>query len=501
MNLNKLDRNQQKQIFFNLVLFILVFFMAIRLPLDTDFWWHIRAGQLTIENGSPVLEDFTSFSVLGDKWINHSWLSQVIYFLINSYFGFLGVMILVAVLATLSMYFVFRRLRSNGAIKAFVLIFCVATTAVVWTSRPQLFSLLLFSILVYLIYKKDMIHSKKWMMSIVIIFLFWGNLHAGFSIGIIFLATFVFGLVLDYYLKNDVDPTRKGKDIFWYFGLLIISSIIVLINPNGFDIWKVQFSTISIPGLQNLIPEWASTNFHDLYQQPFLWLWLMLVFFFMANKKEISFSKIIPFIVLGALGFLSRRNYVYFAIFSIPILSDEITSFWTMIVKPKLKNNPQFFFSNLNKEPKILISKTINSFIIFWLLLFTIGKIVYLGSPIIYQAYLENNYPKHAVDFLDNLQTSDFQCLNSYAWGGYLNWKLPNMKIFIDGRTDLYGELVIQDWLQMIYAEDGWKEKFIQYNINCLILEKDYPIIEELENSSWKNLYTDKNSIIMTKPE
>ena len=75
------------------------------------------------------------------------------------------------------------------------------------------------------------------------------------------------------------------------------------------------------------------------------------------------------------------------------------------------------------------------------------------------------------------------------------------MKIFIDGRTDLYGETIIQDWIQMINAEDGWESKFIDYDINCVFLEKNYRVIDELTNKSWRILYADKSAIILVKPE
>ena len=32
------------------------------------------------------------------------------------------------------------------------------------------------------------------------------------------------------------------------------------------------------------------------------------------------------------------------------------------------------------------------------------------------------------------------QMFNSYNWGGYLMFALPDMPVFVDGRTDLYGD-------------------------------------------------------------
>ena len=33
------------------ILFVAVFTMAVRAPADTDTWWHLRAGRVTLERG------------------------------------------------------------------------------------------------------------------------------------------------------------------------------------------------------------------------------------------------------------------------------------------------------------------------------------------------------------------------------------------------------------------------------------------------------------------
>jgi hypothetical protein len=63
-------------LFIPAVLLLLVFIMAARTPLDTDLMWHLRAGQATLAQGSPVVVDTFSHTRLGETWVNHSWLSQ-----------------------------------------------------------------------------------------------------------------------------------------------------------------------------------------------------------------------------------------------------------------------------------------------------------------------------------------------------------------------------------------------------------------------------------------
>ena len=500
MNLTEIERTIHEERFIKIILFVLIFIMANRLPLDSDFWWHIRTGQLSVLNHSPVLQDLTSFTVFSKPWINHSWLSQVIYFEIFNLLGYVGIMIFVAILATLSIYFVFIRLKSNVLTNSFVVILCALATSVVWSPRPQLISLLFFSILLYLVEEIRFKNNLFLYIGVSFLFLVWGNLHAGFSIGIIYLIGKFSGKLLDLIFSSQPGNKTNKKDTLILLGLIIASSLVVILNPNGINIWKVQFNTISIPSLQNLIPEWASPNFHELYQQPFLWIWLLLVFFLMRNKSKYSFETIIPLIILGGLGFLSRRNYVYFSIFAIPILSREIQIFfdynkdnvnWIRKINTKMVG--------ANKVPDFRFTKVINLSFVAILLFVAFGKIIYLGSPVIYQSYLQKSYPVEIVNILRNDGIGNLKCLNSYAWGGYLSWALPEVPIFIDGRTDLYGEKIIQDWLVLLNSSDNWKTLLEDYQINCIILEPEQHIVNQLIADSWNLIYRNENSVLILK--
>ncbi len=500
MNINKLDRYKQKNLFFNIVFFLMIFFIALRLPLDSDFWWHIRSGQLSIDNQQILLDDQTSFSNFGDSWINHSWLAQIIFYFVFQSTGHLGIMVLVGILATISMFFVFKRLKGNKILSGFVILLCVLATAVIWSPRPQLFSLVMFSILSFLIFDKKTPKSKKTFLLIISIFLLWGNLHAGFSAGILLLILFFLGLIVDEIFKNESSEKVNKSELILWGVVIVISSLIVIINPNGFGVWKVQFDTISIPTLQTLIPEWASPNFHELYQQPFLWIWILLVFFFMVNRSKFSFSEIFPFLVFGAMGFLSRRNYVYFAVLAIPILERELNVFINEIKKKNIfASIPKINMQKYNKNPKIWVSKLINLSFVSILLLLITGKMIYLGSPVVFNHYEKQHFPKNAINVIRSNGLTNERCLNSYAWGGYISWTLPEMKIFIDGRTDLYGEQIIQDWLNMINAEENWQKEFDNYDITCVFLEKNYPIIDKLSADLWNVFYEDDLSILVIK--
>ena len=64
--------------FYISVLLLLVLIIAIRTPLDSDMWWHLRAGEETLKSGNVYRVDTLSYTREGETWTNHSWLAQVL---------------------------------------------------------------------------------------------------------------------------------------------------------------------------------------------------------------------------------------------------------------------------------------------------------------------------------------------------------------------------------------------------------------------------------------
>ncbi len=145
----EIDSNRNLERFVSILVCLIVFLMALRVPLDSDFWWHINAGKATLNQHSPLLQDIFSFTRYGFPWINHSWLSEVFYYLIYKLFGFSGVMIIVAIVATSTTMIIFKLMKGSVIMRAFLVVFSVLLTAVIWSPRPQLFSLFFFALLVW----------------------------------------------------------------------------------------------------------------------------------------------------------------------------------------------------------------------------------------------------------------------------------------------------------------------------------------------------------------
>jgi hypothetical protein len=87
---------------------------------------------------------------------------------------------------------------------------------------------------------------------------------------------------------------------------------------------------------------------------------------------------------------------------------------------------------------------------------------------------------------------------NAYNWGGYLVWTLyPTYPVFIDGRTDLYDDPLLREYLDVALARPGFAERLDARGINLVLVEAGSPLDEELRaGDGWRRLHADDVAVI-----
>ncbi|MHC1785044.1 MAG: hypothetical protein AB9891_20215 [Anaerolineaceae bacterium] len=493
-------------LFIFLITMLLVVTISARAPLDADMWWHIRSGEMTLKNGAPLLTDPFSFTRYGSDWTNHSWLSQVILFQVFNLGGFTGLAVYTALLAVISMGLVYRLVKGPPLLKAFLIILCSAACALVWTPRPQMFSLVFFAGLYSLLagYK----HEKRgplWL--IPIFFALWSNLHGGFPIGLALLAVFIAAEAANrifLYPANDCLSWREiSKLALWS----ITAIPAVLLNPNGIKTWLIPFQTVGITALQNLIQEWASPDFHNLSQQVILWLLVLLVISFsMAGKRMMMGDFLIP-LAFAYMTFLARRNISAFAMAAVPAISRGLQAAWgiwqerieaeggltTLLMKYHI-STPKFENRNIDQA----ISRLINMVMIGFLAALAFGRLGIMSLNPIIDRYLQNDYPVQAVNWIRDNHISG-NLFNEYNWGGYLIFACPQNLVFLDGRTDLFGDEIIGEWQKVILGDPEWRTILDKWDVQTVLLQPDKPVISIMKDHGWRIGFEDEKSVVMLR--
>ena len=90
---------------------------------------------------------------------------------------------------------------------------------------------------------------------------------------------------------------------------------------------------------------------------------------------------------------------------------------------------------------------------------------------------------------------------NTYNWGGYFIYWLPDKPVFVDGRTDLYGDTFLsKDYLETASGAPGWDATLDKYKINYVVMEADSGLARSLRTAAgWKLDYDDKQAVVFVR--
>ncbi len=488
--------------FYVSVMLLLIFIMALRTPIDSDMWWHLRAGEKTVTEAAPYMVDDLSHTRLGARWINHSWMAQVVMYWIYKLGGLRGISLWVGITVVLTFSIVYLQSEGGPLIKIFVLLLAAAVSSTVWTPRPQMFSLFLFALLNYLLaqYLRNQVKKPYFLIPLFVI---WSNLHGGYALGFMLLGVYLIGAMIDFVIGNSRELTFYSKKT-WELSLWgLVSWIAVLINPNGIGMWKIPFQTVGVETLQQLIGEWASPDFHQPLQQLFLVLMFLAFGVIGFSRKKLRGQEFMAVFVFGAAALIARRNFGPFALVTAPVICRHGQDILQNLSE-RAKERLNWFEKILNYQEKSKreinpkLQTTINWLVIAALVFASAAKLIKATEPEFVQDALARYYPVSAVEWIKENQP-DGLMLNSYNWGGYLIWHLPEYPVFVDGRTDLYGDEILREWLDVVRGNQGWEKTLESKNIKLLILEVDQPLIAEIDSTDWINVYKDESAVIFTK--
>ena len=484
------------------ITFVMVFFMAARTAVDTDMWWHLRAGEETLRTGQPYLVDTLSYTRAGQAWINHSWLSQVGMFLLYRWQGSLTLSLVMALLATASMALVYFQMEGPALYKLPLMILGCSVAALVWTPRPQLASLFLMTLVGYLLY------LFKWKQRSLLyllppIFLVWSNLHGGYPLGLMLVGLLAAGEALNHLLGVRGPQILSWKSILQLLLWAVISILVLLINPNGVDTWRIPFQTVGVETLQRSIEEWASPDFHDISQQPFLVLLFATLAALGLSGRRVDASDLLLVIWFPVLALVARRNYGPFAVTALPVLARYLwlafqswgeQSSQTELFQAWADLRARIKKLNARQAPPA-VRKMTNLALVGLLGLVSYGKLWGANSPVIVDPLMASRYPLGALDWIRQNHPAG-RMLSEYKWGGYFAFALRDYPVFVDGRTDLFGDEILEQWLKVVRADPGWQDVLTRWNVNLVLIDPATPLANMLPLTGWKLLYRDAYSLL-----
>lgn len=471
---------------FILILFLFSVAIVSFLPaLDPDFGWHYRCGNEALTKGVFCTSNNYSYFLPDYKAYYPSFIYDITLALAYNTFGFIGVSAvgsLVFVLIALTFY---RLLEGSPLFKiiAFYLLYFLSFGIFNLGIRPQIVTFLFFVLILFLIKKLQNGETKK-AYYIPLLFALWSNTHLGFLSGLI-AVLFAFSERLLMYIQHKSMTLRKSTILF---GAVFLSSFIATwINPFGIYVYQELYNHVVSP-LNTMIAEWVE----PLPWQSALIIGSTLFFLFYQTRKRtlpLYSLALILFFCLFALK--ARRN--------IPLY---YVSFFYVLSLSKLYNSFKQVSEMVSHEILIVLSSVGIIFFSFIQIPSTIQKSLYQAN---YCPTLAEDNCK-AIKEYPQLSGNIFAF---YEWGGYLIWKKPESKVFVDGRMpawkDEKGKSPYQVYLSIIQAQDGWNKMLKQLKTNYIFINKgtflDDVLYPNPERYGWKNVYENNTSIIYKSVE
>jgi len=487
---------------------------------DLDLWLHIGTGRFIVENGFHVPgTDFLSCTVAGHPWINHEWLFQVIVYKIYQMAGPDGLILMQVILSGITGMILFllgyNRKRQFLCLMSFL--FAALIYQMRFTIRPDLFSLLFFVCYILVL---SFFLEKRW--SSVVLFVIqvlWSNMHGFFFLGPLVILLSLAGEFLKRHVPLPWEWNQIGRlsdeeyrRLKWLLGFTILAC---LLNPLTFKgAWYpigVLFqisgdSAIFFDHIMELKKPILLSSLWSLAQYPYYKVLIIISSVsFLFNRWRIDLTVLLFWIVFLLFSLAAVRNMAYFAFAAYLVFMSNISSIDPRQVIPiRIKDSK--FVDTVGLVLKVML--------LVWILQYIISASGHgyfdfdrYERKSEFGGISQRNFPQRAVDFLvDNHVRGNM--FNEFNSGAYVVGRcFPDIRVYIDGRTEVYGPEFFKRYLKIVHGEDleFLQEDLDRYDISIVLIntvrdEGPEKVLKYLYNhEDWALVYLDYDGVIFLK--
>ncbi len=456
--------------------FLALFTACLPSLASADFWWHLRSGQLLYATHTIPRNDPFSFTVEGQRWIAHEWLSELLLYAIYRFGGYAALLVLFGLITAAAYWLAFRCAKGALYIRLPVLALAVWAARPTFLVRPQVFTLCLFSLFCFVLEVHRRTSAWRPLLALPLLTVLWVNLHGGYIIGPTVILLFLAGYVLD--TMTDASARQNVLTRATHLGTAALACLLTVpLNPNGLRLYTYPFETLRSPVMQSLLMEWQPPN---PLQRPFFPFFLLvgLTVLTLALRRDTLRPGEILFVTFFAVAALhSMRHMALFSVACIPLLSG-----WRLGPLPW----------------RIPLPFRCATIVLLVLLCGWCWHTSIAGAAM----FERTRFPADAVTFFEHNRPAG-QIFNAYPFGGYLIWRLyPEYRVYVDGRADLYGDSFLTHFNEMYDGQVDPQPEFLRRDIRIVLVEPSAPIANLLRiTRGWRKFYQDGLAVIYVRAD
>ena len=520
------------------IFFLLITCLFFNKVFTSDYGIHLSIGKHIVETMKVPDKEFLVYPALNDPTNFEETGFQVILYLVYSLVGTEGVSVFVWLIAATAFLFLYKSLRAreiNPYIALLTLLIFAIPFRIRLQPRPEIFSYLFCSYLIYacsLFYYKG---KRKIIYSIPFVFLVWANIHPSTLAGLGIVGAFGTQSLLIAYRE------RKNREVIRTillvpFGIFILSFLATLMSKHGWESVVTPIRLVGSTTITQNISEMISlknTAFYRYYK------YLAVLAATSALVGLISLRIRIHDMLMAyyglRVGLQIARAMAFTSIFTIPLVAYSVdgaikklneylvrkskinTSDKKSAEKGKGKSARKEKSRKTDKTENVSAVSTVSGSRVFagvtvmllWIffVMATLGGAFYIYKGMKDQVQqgiglTEHKFSLKSCEFLRNLDIKG-NMFNFFDLGGFIDWQLSPKKLaFIDGR----GGKQFNDHQLVTGASKETEKIFEKYDITYIVTKTAdssgsiLPLIKYLsESPRWELVFADGLTVVYMK--
>lgn len=410
---------------------------------------------------------FSQFPSLA--WTDSSWIFDLGIGVLYRIFGLRAIPLLLMGLKTAVAVITFLPARSGRA--GFwwaVLLSAIAQYVIVGLQPlPYVFSIIFFAIELRLLLESRHSGSVRELYWLPLLFLVWANLHVQFVLGLMLLAVFLIALALEQGLRmlnvSWLRPRLVPVPIRPVSGIAALSLLASCVTPYGYRVLAGSFEA--------LYSEIAFQHFSEMTAMTFrrpqdyvLMLLVMGAFLGLGRRRAVEVFELLALVLGTVVAFRIQRDGWMAVVAAVGVLA----------AAPLLE-----------RQRNGQASAT--GFVWSWraVALLTAAVLVAAGLRLPDRSALMKrvgqNFPVAACDFIASKRLAQ-PLFSEYAFGSFVIWRLPEYRVVVDSRVELYGEKILSEYFDIVGGKERLDDHPMIARAGTLLLERNSAIDKALRN-------------------
>lgn len=459
---------------------------------DGDVGWHIRAGEYMFAHHSVPTHDLFSFSKPDARWFAWEWLSDVLDWGLYRLGGLKGVVLFAGVLIGAYAIVLLRFALWSGAnplVATAATILAVDASSMHFQARPHLFTLLFLPLSLWLI-ESDRRKRNIRVWALVPLSTLWANLHGGFAILLACILVTAIGASIENWKSSNRWKETARYSIL--FGMCAAASVV---NPFGIDLHRHILDYLRSDWIRSRIEEFQAPTFRSdgQLQYEFLLLAGLILAGFLLRKGRTVDALWIIF--LGHSSLMSVRHAPLYASIAAPLIAAELSIGWGKWVS-RLKNSSMLRILYELDVDQIPAFRRISV----WPVVFVMA-LAMIDAPINWpKDFPSDTFPTEIIQKHADL-ISTGRLLTTDQWGDYIIYRFyPRQKVFIDGRSDFYGQGLVEEYVRLMQGAYDWREILALERFDVALLPLDWPLTTLLKTDpEWRVVEDDHRTLLFAR--